>query len=203
MQKLRLKVLKSLKDSTLDDAMSLLRGRTAQEPDETTRLGFLAAQTWIVRQKLLTLGTAAPVTVEARLGGLDPARDKMAKLKAAQSPDTTEIEAEQETGTTWQKVKILEETVVNGMRFFQDSVIEVTPDDAQKLIEKNKAQLFSADETPAKPKAKPRKKPAAKAKKKDQSPEKAEEGDTATAKGTEETAQNDDDTAAEKKDADT
>ncbi len=169
MQRLRLKILKSVKDATLDDAMALLRGRLPQEADETTRLGYLAAQTWIVRQKFALIGAAAPATVDDQLAMLDPARKKLVKAPPAEAaPDDMPGEQDPAVVATqgWQKVKILEETVVNGMRFFRDSVIEVNPDDAQKLVASEKAVIFTEPkpETPA-TKAKAKKKPAAKAKK--------------------------------------
>ena len=65
----------------------------------------------------------------------------------------------------WQKVKILKETEVNGMQFFENTTINVSKDDADKLITAKKAMLAD-DGTPddASEKSTPKKAKTSKAK---------------------------------------
>jgi hypothetical protein len=44
---------------------------------------------------------------------------------------------------SWTKLRILQETEVNGMRFFAGTTIQVHDDDAQKLIAANSAELVT------------------------------------------------------------
>ena len=63
----------------------------------------------------------------------------------------------------WTKLRILEETEVNGMRFFAGTTIQVHADDARKLIEAKSAELAEPiEEAAQKPKARPAKKAAPK-----------------------------------------
>ena len=63
----------------------------------------------------------------------------------------------------WTKLRILEETEVNGMRFFAGTTIQVHADDARKLIEAKSAELAEPIENAAsKPTARPSKKTAPK-----------------------------------------
>lgn len=147
MKRLRLRFLKSVKAEPLDNALEILRSGMAAEKEENARLGSLAAQTWLIRERFNNLGADALPIVDDCLGALDPTRAKMASLKKA----VVEVEAtatEEDAPAApqnWQKVKILEETVVNGMRFFKDFVIEVNEDDAKKLVEANKAEIVAGD----------------------------------------------------------
>lgn len=153
MKRLRLRFLKSVKSEPLDSALEILRSGMAAEKEENARLGSLAAQTWLIRERFNNLGADALPIVDDCLSALDPNRAKMASLKkAAVEVETAATEEEAPAAPqNWQKVKILEETVVNGMRFFKDFVIEVNEDDAKKLVEANKAEIVAGDIPAAEP----------------------------------------------------
>ena len=76
-----------------------------------------------------------------------------AKSEEPVAPET------QDGPTGWQLVKIIEETEVNGMQFFENTTINVSDADAEKLISANKAEKVEAETPPPTPK-----KPAKKAK---------------------------------------
>ena len=66
-------------------------------------------------------------------------------------------------GESWTKVRILEETEVNGMRFFAGTTIQVHEEDARKLIEAKSAELVApSEEAASKPTARAAKKTASK-----------------------------------------
>ena len=77
MKRLRLKFLKSVKSESLDQALETLRLNLAKEKDETARLGSLAAQTWLIRQRLLSIASDDVPQVADCLEVLEPARSKL------------------------------------------------------------------------------------------------------------------------------
>ena len=147
MKRLRLKFLKSVKSESLDQALETLRLNLAKEKDETARLGSLAAQTWLIRQRLLSIASDDVPQVADFLEVLEPARSKLnfvAKTPTQEQTDVTDV-ANASADQAWETVKILEETVVNGMRFFKDFVVKVNAEDAQKLVKAKKAEIVTED----------------------------------------------------------
>ena len=163
--RMRMKMLKSVQDETLDDALSLLRSRHGTENDVNMRLASLAAQTWIIRQKFLGIGSNQPTSVKEYITELAPKKDKLAAMRVKPSDDVAEATDDAVTISGWQKVKILKETEVNGMQFFENTTINVSKDDADKLITAKKAMLAD-DGTPdnASEKSTPQKAKTSKAK---------------------------------------
>ena len=74
--RMRMKMLKSVQDETLDDALSLLKSRHGAENDVNMRLASMAAQTWIIRQKFLGIGLNQPTSVKEYITELAPKKDK-------------------------------------------------------------------------------------------------------------------------------
>ena len=148
MKRLRLKYLKSVKELPLDEALETLRAQLSKEDTENGRLGSLAAQTWIIRQRFGHLGNETLPVIEDCLTKLEPKRKNISDLKklAAKSEPAEESVKDTET-ESWKKVKILEETVVNGMRFFADFIVEVNGQDADKLVEAKKAEYVTNETT--------------------------------------------------------
>ena len=163
--RMRMKMLKSVQDETLDDALSLLRSRHGTENDVNMRLASMAAQTWIIRQKFLGIGLNQPTSVKEYITELAPKKDKLAAMRVKPSDDVAEATDDAVTISGWQKVKILKETEVNGMQFFENTTINVSKDDADKLITAKKAMLAD-DGTPddASEKSTPKKAKKSKAK---------------------------------------
>ena len=163
--RMRMKMLKSVQDETLDDALSLLRSRHGTENDVNMRLASMAAQTWIIRQKFLGIGLNQPTSVKEYITELAPKKDKLAAMRVKPSDDVAEATDDAVTISGWQKVKILKETEVNGMQFFENTTINVSKDDADKLITAKKAMLAD-DGTPddAPEKSTPKKAKTSKAK---------------------------------------
>ena len=62
-------------------------------------------------------------------------------MRVKPSDDVAEATDDAVTISGWQKVKILKETEVNGMQFFENTTINVSKDDADKLITAKKAIL--------------------------------------------------------------
>jgi len=152
MKRMRLRILHAVSSQKLDEAFTTLRDQLSTEKDENRRLGSLAAQTWLIRQRLQHLDQQQVPTVDGCLEELDPKRKPTQPLtKLAPQEKVTPIANERANASDWTKVKIIEETVVNGMRFFENSVIEVNHEDAKKLHEAKKAEIIQPDTPPVEP----------------------------------------------------
>ena len=142
--KLRKQWLSMVKDLDLQAALAVLRDKLKGETVEAVRLGNIAAQSWIIRQRLTALQAALHGQPVAALR--DDSPNSAAMIDTATSQSITQNEAEKaailttKPAQSWIKLRILQETEVNGVRFFAGTTIQVHEDDAQKLIAANSAE---------------------------------------------------------------
>ena len=151
LMRIRTKILKTVQDETLDDALSFLKERYNVEKDVNTRLATMAAQSWIIRQKFVRIGLDEPSCVKDHMGELLP-NNKLATMKLKAKSENPVAPAAQDGLTGWQLVKIIKETEVNGMQFFENTTINVSDADAEKLISADKAVKVEAETSTAAPK---------------------------------------------------
>lgn len=156
LSKLRKQWLTSVKDLEPQAALAVLRQRLQSETDGAVRLGNMAAQSWIVRQRLTGLQAAlhgVPVSVVSE----EPEPEVVDAITAELTPTAEAAPAEEQDvaaapeGAEWTKLRILAETEVNGMRFFAGTTIQVHEEDARKLIEAKSAERVEASEDAAPP----------------------------------------------------
>jgi hypothetical protein len=166
--KLRKQWLNTVKDLDPQAALAVLRQHLKAETDEATRLGNIAAQSWIVRLRLNDLQSAlhgAPVSAVGETPE-QPAEPQAATEGVTAEPAPKEAVAAENEDTAavpqsegWTKLRIIDETEVNGMRFFAGTTIQVHEEDARKLIEAKSAELVEpATEAAPKPKTRSSKK---------------------------------------------
>jgi len=145
--RLRRQWLTMVKDLDPQAALAVLRDRLKGEASEAVRLGNIAAQSWIIRQRLTTLQTALheQLITAPRVDSPDAA--EMPDLTNVPSTEPDKVQNAANIAATdspsWTKLRILQETEVNGMRFFAGTTIQVHDDDAQKLIAANSAELVT------------------------------------------------------------
>lgn len=151
LSKLRKQWLNSVGELEPQAALAVLRQRLQQETEGASRLGNMAAQSWIIRQRLIGLqaaihGVPALVRLEdpeaetaiASVSVSSPSAEP-SPMAGPTGPDHVDLVAAPK-GPGWIKLRILVETEVNGMRFFEGSTIEVRQEDARKLIEAKSAE---------------------------------------------------------------
>ena len=171
-KRLRLKLLTGLRHLGFVEAISALKAKLGGEEKEMMRLGNLAAQTWIARQRLAALtNPAMPQTLDAALGALMPAPkpvtasspaaklDLLRKAAKVGHSETSMPESVGGAGVQWRRLRIREETELNGMRFFAGTPVQVNLEDATRLIESGKAEV--AEDAPEADTAAPTGAPAA------------------------------------------
>ena len=98
------------------------------EEDETKRLGALAARVYMLRKRIIDFEE----TVE-----LVPAEEPAARRDMSDGPTT---------GNGWARVRVLENCEVNGMRLPEGIIVDVSAEDAQRLIDSGHAELREAAE---------------------------------------------------------
>lgn len=126
------------------------------QKSEDSRLANLSAQTWVLRRRLEALQAGDEPNAVQNLLGRGPETMSQKKLMAFASagPVVPEVSAvvepiekgssEAEPPNAWRKVKILAEAEVNGMMFFEGSILAVKPNDALRLVEAGKAEIIEA-----------------------------------------------------------
>lgn len=148
----RRQFLNKVKNLNSEEAIEILREGLNGETTELARLGNLAAQSWIVRQRLTALlqqtGTLPPPPDILPEEEDQTAEENTENMPSAiDTPDEVpQLEASPAPGG-WRKLRITQETEVNGMIFFAGSTIQVQNDDAQKLIDAGQAEQFNEEES--------------------------------------------------------
>lgn len=154
--KLRKQWLTSVKDLDPQAALAVLRTRLQSETDGAVRLGNMAAQSWLVRQRLIVLQATlhgGPLPTVSEVGEASAAAPKNPAPAPEAKPPVPEVPEVHEAADSaapqsedWTKLRILAETEVNGMRFFAGTTIQVHEEDARKLIEAKSAERVEATE---------------------------------------------------------
>ena len=93
------------------------------EEDETKRLGALAARVYMLRKRIIDFEE----TIE-----LIPAEEPAARRDMSVEPTS---------GNGWARVRVLEDCEVNGMRLPEGIIVDVSGEDAKRLIDSGHAEL--------------------------------------------------------------
>jgi hypothetical protein len=143
----RNKWLTLISSETLEAGFNILREKYSLEKNDNRRLGNLAAQTWIIRKRLERLEIEDVVTIGELLGNSSEKKvksvhdDKLESQSQTASEDTSDAGNDVNINSKLQVINISEEVVINDMRFFAGSRVEVSLEDATRLIEAGKASL--------------------------------------------------------------
>lgn len=132
---------------TLEAGFNILREKYRLEKNDNRRLGNLAAQTWIIRKRLerleiedvVTIGELLENSTEKKVKSVHD--DKLESQSQTASEDTSDSGNDVTSNSKLQVINISEEVKINDMRFFAGSRVEVSLEDATRLIEAGKAYL--------------------------------------------------------------
>ena len=142
----RNKWLKLAANETMETVLEFLQSKYENEENSNRRLGNLAAQTWIIRKRLEHMPTHPETTVGVFLEGSEKNKPQTITQAIADNPDT-EVHVKLETLKVDQDeaslivIHINEEVKINDMRFFSGSKVEVSKEDAEKLVQAGKAVI--------------------------------------------------------------
>jgi hypothetical protein len=132
---------------TLEAGLNILREKYSLEKNDNRRLGNLAAQTWIIRKRLERLEIEDVVTIGELMENSPEKKvksvhyDKLESQSQTASEDTSDAGNDVSINSKLQVINISEEVMINDMRFFAGSRVEVSLEDATRLIEAGKASL--------------------------------------------------------------
>jgi hypothetical protein len=126
---------------------------------EEGRLANLSAQTWILRRRLEALQKGQPGPDVQSFLQTNPEGSQKLKLLALRSvppvadpsapakDDSVAVETLAVEQKSWQRVRIVAEAEVNGMVFFEGSMIAVKVEDAGRLVAAGKAEIVEEPST--------------------------------------------------------
>lgn len=175
--KLRLQFLTAVRPLSPKAGLDALRQRLAGETREMHRIGNLAAQAWLVRARFNSVKTGAEAETIDHL--LQQSTEIMPKptrplpppvAVPQQAADTQNPEnatpvpqdSPDQAARIWQRVRIVKETEVNGVRFFAGTNVDVCPEDGERLLSAGTAELVIEGDAALIPAPKPARKPRAK-----------------------------------------
>ncbi|OUW05181.1 MAG: hypothetical protein CBD16_01245 [Betaproteobacteria bacterium TMED156] len=121
-------IVDHFEDKPFSELKTFVQKLLETEEDETKRLGALAARVYMLRKRIIDFEE----TVE-----LVPAEELAAIRDMSDRPTT---------GDGWARVRVLENCEVNGMRLPEGIIVDVSAEDAQRLIDSGHAELREAGE---------------------------------------------------------
>ena len=137
-------ILEQYSDKSLEEQITFYKAIIEGEKDSVTRLSAMAARVYVLRKRLALLGGNSPEQNFDEESNIDLGVDL--ESVAIDSVDAKEPELIGDEGS-WMRLKILDSSEVNGVRFPAGVVIDVKREDGEKLIEAKKAEFVSTEES--------------------------------------------------------
>ena len=148
--KVRDAVIQKCEGKNLDEMTQFIKQLLEHETNEQKRLGVLAARVYLLREKILLLkdddfDDNSAENIKSRHKGAisnDSEESESEETASEQAP-----EEDKKKKVDWMRVKITENSEVNGIRFLSGVTIDVIKKDAEKLIAAGKAEkVLSGDD---------------------------------------------------------
>ncbi len=136
--KIRNALIEKYADQPIEELNEFLQRTLEVEKDELKRLGLLAARVYILRQKVLSLKTFIRDERLESLPTPNLALTEQILLDETANSDIDVTGVDIPTGE-WHSLQMIEPGEVNGVRFFEGTVINAKSEDAEKLIASGKA----------------------------------------------------------------
>ena len=150
--RIRNALIEKYADQPIEELNTFLQQALEAEKDELKRLGLLAARVYILRQKVLSLKAFIR---DERMNSLPTPNLALTEQILLDETAHSEIDANNETFESgeWHSLQMIEPGEVNGVRFFQGTVINAKAEDAKKLISSGKAIFIDDEGNPVESKA--------------------------------------------------
>ena len=145
--KIRNALIEKYADQPIEELNDFLQRALESEKDEFKRLGLLAARVYILRQKVISLKAFIR---DERMNKIPTPNLALTEQILLDETAHSDIDANSETDTTgeWHSLQMVEPGEVNGVRFFQGTVINAKAEDAEKLISSGKAIVIDDEGNP-------------------------------------------------------
>jgi hypothetical protein len=141
MEKERNKILNQYSDFSFDEALDEVKSSLKTEKNTATRLVLLAVKSWIIKIKVHVL-LNEPFTFS--LGEMEGTN--VFTANDDEDPDDTVdglFDDDNDDASDDVEIVITKTTSLNGDKLLKNAVLEVSKDDAKKLISENKAKYTS------------------------------------------------------------
>ena len=145
--RIRNALIEKYADQPIEELNSFLQRALEVEKDELKRLGLLAARVYILRQKVLSLKVFIR---DERMDKIPTPNLALTEQILLDETAHSDIDAHSETVASdeWQSLQMIEPGEINGVRFFQGTVINAKAEDAEKLIFSGKAIIIDGEGNP-------------------------------------------------------
>ena len=137
-------LLEKYSDKSFEEQITFYKAVIEGEKDSLSRLSAMAARVYILRKRLALL---AGNVMEDQLNELS---DKQSGFDLDNSlTEIADIKDPEVIGSdkSWMRLRIVDSSEVNGVRFPSGVVIDVRREDGEKLIELGKAEFISTEES--------------------------------------------------------
>ena len=137
-------LLEKYSDKSFEEQITFYKAVIEGETDGVQRLSAMAARVYVLRKRLALL---AGNVMEDQLNDLS---NKQLGFDIDGSiTESTDIKDSEAIGgdNTWMRLRIVDSSEVNGVRFPSGVVIDVKREDGEKLIESGKAEFISTEES--------------------------------------------------------
>ena len=145
--RIRNALIEKYADQPIEELNTFLQRALEAEKDELKRLGLLAARVYILRQKVLSLKAFIR---DERMDNIPTPNLALTEQILLDETAHSDFDAENENieSGEWHSLQMIEPGEVNGVRFFQGTLINAKAEDAEKLISSGKAVVIDDEGNP-------------------------------------------------------
>ena len=137
----RNKILVQYAEQSFSDALDEINASLKSEKNHSKKLALLSAKSWVLRNKLYATIHDPYIYTLNEIENTDVFDDM-------DDDDQTAIDSlfDEEAPEKMVEVTILKSTTVKGKKLPKDTILEVTEENATKLVEEGKAKISEAEE---------------------------------------------------------
>ena len=138
-RRIRNSIIKKFAHEPLDTMAKFVKDVMDNEQDTVRRLGAMAARVEILRMRILQISNT---TIEPNFDELT----EDVKDESVVEEDSNDIVITSPNLSDWVRLRIMENSEINGVRFPKGVVIDVSQEDGDRLLESGKASYVEEDE---------------------------------------------------------
>ena len=139
-RRIRNSIIKKFADEPLDIMAKFVKDVVDNEEDTVKRLGAMAARVEILRMRI------AQISEVERPSVLEETTEEVIEEEHMLEDDKKEIIITNPNLSDWVRLRIIENSEINGVRFPKGVVIDVSQEDGDRLLEAGKASYVNEDE---------------------------------------------------------
>jgi hypothetical protein len=139
-RRIRNSIIKKFADEPLDIMAKFVKEVVETEEDTVRRLGAMAARVEILRMRIAQISNSETASI------IDEVANEEAEEEHTLKDDQENIVITSPNLSEWVRLRIIENSEINGVRFPKGVVIDVSHEDGDRLLESGKAAYVNEDE---------------------------------------------------------